>query len=120
VSKQLKRKYKQARIEFKKELYAAAKENHALSMLMIQTYVASQHRTHIMKIWNLLGHHHPEAYKDYCDKLIGKHLTGRDDIWKSLHFAGQQELRQKYIRRIPETYAMGDALAIAYRVLKNA
>lgn len=88
---QLKRKYRQARSEFKRDFYAAAKENPALAMLMITTYTANQHRSHIMKIWELLGHYHREAYKDYCDKLFGKHLSGRDEVWKSLHFAGQQD-----------------------------
>jgi len=119
VSRQLKRKYKQARKEFKQELYELAKENHALAMLMIQTYAASQHRTHIMKIWRLLGLRHKEAYQDYKDKLFGKCLTGREDVWRSLYFAGYPEMRSKYKYKIPEKRAMGDAVAIAYRVLKN-
>ena len=88
---QFKRKYRQARNEFKRKLFAAAKENHALALLMLQTYVASQHRTHIMKTWELLGFHHPARYKDYCDKLFGKYFSGRDDVWRSLHFAGYGE-----------------------------
>ncbi len=80
--KQLKRKYKTVRAEFKKELLIAMTENKALAMLTVETYTAWQHRKHIMKVWELLGFHHREAYKDYCDKLMGKHLTGRDEIWK--------------------------------------
>lgn len=117
---QLKRNYRQARIEFKKELYDATKENPALAMLMITTYTAFQHRRHIMKIWELLGFNHRAAYKEYCDKLMGQHISGRDDVWKSLHFAGHPDMRLKYIRRIPERTAMGDALAVAYRVLKSS
>lgn len=119
MSRIIKRKFKQVRAEFKEELYQAAKDNRALAMLMLQTFTANHHRTHIMKIWELLGFHHREAYRDYCEKLAGKHLTGRDEVWKSLHFAGYDELRLKYIRKIPEVFAMGDAVAVAYRVLKN-
>ncbi|MFF2532391.1 hypothetical protein ACFVS2_26115 [Brevibacillus sp. NPDC058079] len=116
---QHKRKYRLVRKEFRRELFEIAKENHTLAMLIFQTYVASQHRTHITKIWDLLGFHHKEAYKDYCDKLFGKYLSGTNDLWKSLHFAGYKEIREKFIRKIPEKCAMGDALAVAYKVLKG-
>lgn len=118
VSRQIKRKYKKVRTEFRKDLLEKAKENKALAMLIIETYTAWQHRSHIMKIWELLGFNHREAYQDYCDKLMGKHLTGRDDIWRSLYFC-EKELYDKYRMQIPEVYAMGDALGIAYRVLRN-
>lgn len=120
MSSQLKRKYRQARREFKRDLFTAEKENHALAMLMVETYTAKQHRTHIMQIWSLLGHHHPEAYRNYCKKLMGKTITGRNEVWKSLHFAGYQELREKYMHKIPHACAMGDALAVAYRVLEKS
>ncbi|PES56007.1 hypothetical protein [Bacillus thuringiensis] len=114
----LKRKYKPIRQEFKKDILEVAKSNRAFAMMIVETYTASQHRTHIMKVWELLGFHHEEAYKDYCDKLMGKHLSGRDEIMRSIYFA-DKELYEKYIYKIPECYAMGDALAIAYRVLKS-
>ncbi|WP_028547220.1 hypothetical protein [Paenibacillus taiwanensis] len=119
MSKQIKRKYKTVRREFNKDLYVRASQNKALAVMIIKTYTASQHRRHIMKIWELLGFHHKEAYKDYCDKLMGRHLCGRDELMNSLHFA-ERDLYDKYIRRIPERYAMGEALGVAYRVLKGA
>ncbi|MBJ7935567.1 hypothetical protein FNE59_20400 [Bacillus thuringiensis] len=114
----LKRKYRPLRQEFKKDILEVAKNNRAFAMMIVETYTASQHRTHIMKVWELLGFHHQEAYKDYCDKLMGKHLSGRDEIMRSICFA-DKELYEKYIYKIPECYAMGDALAVAYRVLKS-
>ncbi|MEB9509442.1 hypothetical protein P4I89_08020 [Bacillus cereus] len=114
----LKRKYRPIRQEFKKDILEVAKNNRAFAMMIIETYTASQHRTHIMKVWELLGFHHQEAYKDYCDKLMGKHLSGRDEIMRSIYFSNR-ELYEKYIYKIPERYAMGDALTVAYRVLKS-
>lgn len=116
--RQLKRKYRDIRSEFKKELLLAMSENKVLAMLAIETYTAWKHRRHIGKVWELLGFHHREAYRDYCDKLMGSHLTGSDDIWRSLYFAGYEDLYE-YRNKIPECFAMGDALGIAYCVLKR-
>jgi hypothetical protein len=119
VSKIIKRKYKKARIEFKKDLLKKCKENKALAMLIIETYTAWHHRRHIMKIWAMFRNpNYKEFQRDYSDNLMGKSLTGRDDIWKSLYFA-DRELYDKYSRLIPEVYAMGDALGVAYRKLRN-
>lgn len=120
MSKILKRRYKQSRIEFKKELTEKCKENKALAMLLIKTYVAWHHRRHIGEVWAMFIN--PEYRKfqlDYNENLFGKHLSGRDDIWHSLHFA-DKDLCDKYRFEIPEVYAMGDALGVAYRVLKEA
>lgn len=114
----LKRKYRQARQEFKKDIFEVAKNNRAFAMMIIETYAASKHRTHILRIWGLLGKHHREAHQDYCDKLMGQHLTGQDEIMRSIYFA-DKELYDKYHRKLPERYAMGDALGIAYKVLKQ-
>lgn len=50
----LKRKYRPIRKEFKKDILEATKNNRAFAMMIIETYTASQHRTHIMKVWELL------------------------------------------------------------------
>lgn len=49
---------------------------------------------------------------------MGKHLTGRSDVWRSFHFAGNKRLME-FRYEIPEKYAMGDALGVAYKVLKE-
>ncbi|MFD6509361.1 hypothetical protein [Bacillus sp. NPDC060175] len=114
----LKRKYRQVRKEFKKDIFEVAKNNRAFAMMIIETYSAGKHKTHITKVWELLGIHHPEAYKDYCDKLMGSSLCGRHDIMRSIYFS-DKELYDKYYCKLPERYAMGDALGIAYKVLKS-
>lgn len=108
------------RRNFKIELLEEMKVNKALAIAIINTYSSWKHRRHIGKIWALLGFYHKEAHKDYCDKLIGKHLTGDETIWRTLYFAGDnsREIRTKYMRIIPEKYAMGDALGVAYKFLK--
>lgn len=105
---------------FKEELYDEIRVNPALAIAIVNTYSSWKHRRHIGKIWALLGHNHKEAHKDYCDKLIGKHLTGDETIWRTLYFASDnsKKIREDYIRVIPEKYAMGDALSVAYRFLK--
>lgn len=117
MSRYIKNKYRVIRSEFRRDLYSAIKKNPAIGMLAIETYIASQHRTHIMQIWELLGFDHRAAYKDYCDKLCSKHLTGRSEIMRSLHFAAP-DLYEKYFCRIPERMAMGDALAVAYKAMR--
>ncbi|MCY8577593.1 hypothetical protein MOD24_17245 [Bacillus haynesii] len=118
MSKIIKRKYKKVRIAFKKDLIAKCSENKALAMLIVETYTAWHHRRHIIKIWGMFR---KPAYKefqaDYSKNLMGDHLSGRDDIWKSLYYA-DRELHDKFKYLIPETYAMGDALGVAYKVLR--
>lgn len=114
----LKRKYRRVRQEFKQDILEVTKNNRAFAMMIVETYSASKNRTHIMKVWELLGFHHQEAYKDYCDKLMGSYLCGSHEIMRSIYFV-DKELYKKYYGRIPECYAMGDALGIAYKVLKQ-
>ncbi|MGN5650310.1 hypothetical protein [Bacillus sp. Brlt_9] len=115
--KEIKLQYRAIRGEFKRDIYEVAKENRAFAMMIVETYIASQHRRHIGDIWELLGLNYPAAYKDYNDRISGKHLTGENNIMRSLYFS-DQVLHKKYFGRIPECFAMGDALAVAYKILK--
>lgn len=119
MSKSKKREYRKIRGEFKRELFEKCKENKALAMLVVETYSAWHHKRHIMKIWSMFRNPNYEEFKkDYTENLMGKHLSGRNDIWRSLYF-GERELHDKFRDKIPEVYAMGDALGVAYRVLKS-
>ncbi|MFD2330648.1 hypothetical protein ACFSR7_15455 [Cohnella sp. GCM10020058] len=111
------RRFYKVRREFKHDLYAKAEHNPAMAVMIIKTYAASQHRSHIMNVWWLLRNHRA-AQADYNENLFGKHLTGRDEIMNSLYFA-EPELYHKYSRKLPEAYAMGDALAVAYSILRE-
>jgi hypothetical protein len=119
MSNIIKRRYEKLRKEFKRDIYEKVKDNPAFAMLIVQTFRAKKHRNHITAVWSLLGHNHKEAYRDYSVKLFGKHLTGSDEIMHSLYFA-DREIHQKYVsKKIPECFLMGDALAIAYYVLRQ-
>jgi len=115
---QKKKQWKKIRKSFRKDLRVRMSKNPALAMLAVETYAAYQHRKHIYKIWELLGHHHEEAWSDYNKNLSGHHLMGDSRIFKSLYFA-DYELYKKYIRQLPERPAMGDALGVAYSCLAN-
>ena len=90
-----------------------------LAMLIIMTYTADKHRQHIMKMWEFLGYNHRDAYHGYIESdFSGKMLTGHEDIWRSLYFTNR-EIRDKYMYEIPERFAMGDALNVAYQYMKE-
>lgn len=114
----IKRKWKSIREEFRRDILKECIANKSFAMMIVETYVASQSRKHIHEIWALLGHNHREAYEDYCDKLMGKHLTGRSEILRNLYFT-KRELYQKYFLKIPERCAMGEAYGVAKRVLNS-
>lgn len=118
MSRTIKRKWKTVRSEFRQDIINECTSNKSFAMMICETYVASQSRKHIMEIWSLLGRNHREAYDDYCDKLMGKSLTGRSEIIRSLYFVNK-ELYQKYYGKIPECYAMGEAYGIALSVLNS-
>lgn len=115
---QIKKKYIKERLNFKRDLKIACKSNSALCMAIIKTYSAHHNKHLIMKIWQFLGFNHREAYKDCCKDLVGKMLCGEDEIFHTLYFTNK-ELRDKYYRKIPGCYAMGDALGIAYQVMRE-
>jgi hypothetical protein len=88
-------------------------------MAIFLTYVSEKHRTHMTKTWYYLGQNHREAYKGYCKALMGSHLCGSDDIFKTLHFSGYKELSKKYIRLMPECFAMGEAFGLAKKCVNE-
>lgn len=114
---QIKRRYRTVRREFRMDIYQAIMKNPALGLMIIKTYTASMHRSHIGKIWWMMRNHQ-SFREEYNKDLIGKHLTGRDELFHSLHFAAP-EIRQKYWGKIPEAFAMGDALAAAYKAINK-
>jgi hypothetical protein len=119
MSRIVKRRYKEVRKNFRAALYERVKKNKALAMLLIETYSAWHHRRHIGKIWEMFRDpQYDDFQKEYNRTLFGQHLCGREDIWKSLYFT-ERDLYGTYHQEIPETFAMGDALGIAYRVLRE-
>lgn len=119
MSRQLKRKYRKVRQQFKRELKIKCEHNRALAMLIYETYRAQHHYRHITQIWSMFRN--PEFHnfrQAYTKELFGKVLSGSDDIWYSLYFA-ERELYDKFNGLIPQSFAMGDAFGIALKVLRN-
>lgn len=105
----VKRKYKKIRKEFKADMINILKENRALGMAILNTYIADKHRTHIHKIWNLLGTQYKDAWKGYCDSgLSGKMLCGDENLYDTLYFSGYEEITNKYYGKLPERIAFGE------------
>ena len=115
-----KRKYKKVRKEFKADIKEALINNRALGMAILNTYIADKHRTHIHKIWYLLGTKHRDAYKVYCDSgLSGKMLCGDENLYDTLYFSGYEEIRNKYYRKLPERIAFGEIYGIVIRCVNG-
>jgi hypothetical protein len=110
--------YRDIRKQFKSDIYNLAKNNKAFVMLIIETYSAMKHRKHIHKMWAMMRKYH--AFRiAYNRELMGQMLTGKDEIYNCLGYI-EPELYKKYRMKLPECFAMGDSLAIAYRVIREA
>ena len=122
MSKILKRKYRSERKQFKHELYEAMKNDLQMAMLIQQIFINRTQRSIIYETWYRLGTQYPQVYKEgFCEdnSLHGKMMTGRShEVFHNLYFINN-ELYMKYHRKIPEVYALGDALAVAYRVFRE-
>lgn len=81
--------------------------------MIVETFSAYKHRTHIYKIWALMSEY-PDFKARYTAELTGKMLCGRDDILYNLHYIDDSFLEFRF--SLPEKLAMGDALAVAYKV----
>lgn len=114
------RKYKQIRKEFKCDMRKALKENRALGMAILNTYIADKHRTHIHKMWHLLGTQYKDAWKGYCKSgLSGKMLCGDENLYDTLYFSGYEEIRNKYHRNLPERIAFGEIHGIVIKCVNG-
>lgn len=105
------------RKQFKKDLEKEMHNNDSLAISIINTYIAIEHRKHINEICFFLGNNYPIVYKDYCNLLFGKQLSGEESIWKTLHFSNCGNLLDKYKNKIPTFIALGDSLNISYKYI---
>lgn len=116
TEEELEIKWRDKREAFKAAILPKMKANPALAMLAINTWSASNHRTHIHQMWKLLGNNHKGAWNDYCEKLHGKMLTGRDEFTFSLRWVDKE--LYELARELPEVYVLEDAKDLAYTVFK--
>lgn len=122
MGRSLKRKFRNDRLDFKKDLYEIMKDDLAMAMLIQQIHINKRHSFIILKTWEILGLNYPEVYKEgFCGKnsLHGKMMSGKSyDLFHNLYFL-DQDIYKKYSRKIPPTYALGDALSVAYVVINR-
>jgi len=117
--KQIKRKYRRIRGKFKQEMYTCFKENPALAVLAIETYTSWKNQCHIFEIWAMMRNKDFSNFKDaYVEKLMPTYITAQSDIFRSFYFSGYQNLYD-YLEKIPGKFAMGDAVSVAYQVLRE-
>jgi hypothetical protein len=91
--------------------------NNIFAYSIILTYSAYRHRKHIHMIWGLMKDYE-DFHEKYKEKLLGKHLTGDETIFKLLYFT-KRKLYQKYYCKIPEKIAIGKALSIALSYIRR-
>ncbi len=116
----VKRKYRKIRKEFKADMREALMSNRALGMAILNTYIADKHRTHIHKIWHLLGTKYKDAWKEYRDSgLSGKMLCGYENLYDTLYFSGYKELSDKYYMKLPERVAFGEIYGIVLKCVNG-
>lgn len=96
------------------------KDNVTLAMLIQQVYISYKDRRLLWKIFEITGFNYKEAYSAICDSGIPLKMTsGRyDEVFNNLYFV-EREIYEKYSRKIPARYALGDALSVAYRVFRE-
>lgn len=119
MSSQVKRRFRTIRTEFKRDLRKSCASNRALAMLFVEHRTSWHHHRHITQIWAMFRNPDYAVFQQaYNEKLFGKTLTGGSDFWRILYFA-DKDLYDKYKHKIPETFAMGDALGVAYCALRS-
>lgn len=115
-----KHKYKKIRKDFEMEVKPLLKNNKALCMAILNTYIADKHRTHIHKIWHLLGTQHKDAWKGYCDSSLSMEmLCGDENLYDTFYFSGYEELAKKYSRKLPEKIAFGEIHGLIIKIINN-
>lgn len=116
----IRRKYTQTRKEFRKEMREALMNNRALGMAILNGYVANKHRTHIHKIWYLLGTKHKDAWRDYRESgLSGKMLCGDENLYDTIYFSGYEDIAKKYKGKLPEKVAFGEIHGMIIRCVNG-
>ena len=114
MKKQFRRKYRKIRAEFKYELKEICKKDINLKWLIIEAYRAENNKNNIYAIYHWLGTKHHDIWREFCETPIwGRVITGEYGIWRILRCT-YPDFAKKYIDKIPEKSAMGDAIAVIY------
>lgn len=119
MRRSLRHKYRKARITFKQELKEICKKDKSLSMLLYEEYRIEGSRDHIFDVYTWLSKKSPKLWKEFCKTSIWMDFPmGECGIW-SAFLQTYPDFAKKYIDKIPKKCAMGDALAVVYRLDKG-
>lgn len=110
------RKWRNNRNELKNDLWNIM--NPTLATAIIRNYIAYHDRTHLSKLWEMLGHRHREAWDEYRDTLLGKVITGTFEFIDMMYWI-DKDFYTKHNRKVPGVIAIGDSLAVAYRYMRE-
>lgn len=94
--------------------------NITLALLVQQLHIGNREYDLIHEVFEITGFRHKAAYKEICERKIPQRLYDGNShsLFKHLYFGGKT-MYMKYVGSIPEMYALGDAYAIAKRVLSE-
>lgn len=115
--------YKKVRKEMKAELGKIIKNNPTLMLLIRYIYIAYYQRHLLRETWDILGSKHYDIYKnEFCGKdgLAQKMLCGAFDEFLHTIYYIDKEFYEKYVDRVPEKTALGDAYAVAISCMRSA
>ena len=115
----LRHKYRKARINFKQELRDICQQDKSLRMLIYEEYRTEGTRDHIFDVYTWLSKKSPKLWKEFCKtSILMDFPMGGCGIW-SILLQTYPDFAKKYIEKIPQKCAMGDALAVVYRLDKE-
>lgn len=121
MNRSLSRKYRKVRIKFKQEIRDICQQDKSLQMLIYEAHRAENNNNVVFKMYHWLGTKYHDIYEEFCDTEIffwGGTYCGEYGIWQAL-LQTYPDFAKKYIYKIPQKCAMGDALAVVYRLDKE-
>jgi|GEM_PF-3415222 hypothetical protein len=119
MRRSLRHKYRKARINFKQELRDICQQDNTLRVLIWEAHRAENNNNVVFKMYHWLGTKYHDIYEEFCDTEIwGGTYCGEYGIWQAL-LQTYSDFAKKYIYKIPQKCAMGDALAVVYRLDKE-
>lgn len=119
MRRSLRHKYRKVRINFKQELRDICQQDNTLRVLIWEAHRAENNNNVVFKMYHWLGTKYHDIYKEFCNTEIwGRTYCGEYGIWQAL-LQTYSDFAKKYIYKIPQKCAMGDALAVVYRLDKE-
>lgn len=117
MNRSKRRKYRDIRIRFKKDLYKLCKTDKTLIFLLRMIYVSGRDNIYINKTHKLISGY-PELLDQHFKNIMMKtRITGNRKISLFLHYL-YPKLEDKYIH-IPENLMLGDLYAVFQKAYKN-